>query len=81
MKNNRELFKKRKHGFDIPEWVWNMITEGKIRSGLPSNAAWIIQAIKEKAERDGFLNNYQNILNKKSEVSQLSMEGENGIDG
>ena len=70
--DRKKLFSIRKHGFDMPEWLWNVVTEGKLRGGHPSNSAYITHAIKEQAKRDKFWKPYQKMLD-----SQIKKEGSN----
>lgn len=56
------IFTIRKHGVDLPNWMWNLCQEGRIRNCLSSKTQYIIHALREQAKRDGFWGYYSELI-------------------
>ncbi len=56
------LLEKRKHGIDMPEWMWAMMEDARKVCGNASKTAWLWSAIIEKAKRDKVYNGYKKRL-------------------
>ena len=60
---SEELLKVRKHGIDIPNWMWNMVEEGQIRTPeTTTKSAYVRRSLIEQAKRDKIWPRYKKFL-------------------